>query len=51
MGVLDKSVNTLKNKAMPLALVSWNRHTPGEATWEQDDINASVTINYLHLTW
>jgi len=38
MTILDKSVKTLKNKAIPLVLVSWNRHAPGEATWEREDV-------------
>jgi len=38
MAILDKSVKTLKNKAIPLVLVSWNRHVPGEATWEREDV-------------
>ena len=33
MAILDRSVKTLKNKAIPLVLVSWNKHAPGEATW------------------
>ena len=38
MAIMDRSVKTLKNRAIPLVLVSWNRHTPGEATWEREDI-------------
>jgi len=38
MAILDRSVKTLKNKAIPLVLVSWNRHVPGEATWEREDV-------------
>ena len=38
MAILDKSVKILKNKAIPLVLVSWNRHVPGEATWEREDV-------------
>ena len=37
MAILDRSVKTLKNRAIPLVLVSWNRHAPGEATWERED--------------
>jgi len=33
MAIMDRSVKTLKNKAIPLVLISWNRHAPGEATW------------------
>ena len=38
MAILDRSVKALKNRAIPLVLVSWNRHAPGEATWEREDI-------------
>ena len=38
MVILDRSVKTLKNKAIPLVLVSWNRRAPGEATWEREDV-------------
>ena len=38
MAILDRNVKTLKNKAIPLVLISWNRHVLGEATWEQEDI-------------
>jgi len=38
MAILDRSVKTLKNKVIPLVLVSWNRHAPREATWEREDI-------------
>ena len=32
MAILDRSVKTLKNKAILLVLISWNRHALGEAT-------------------
>jgi len=38
MAILDKRVRILKNRAVPLVLFSWNRHAPGEATWEREDI-------------
>ena len=38
MTILDRSVKTLKNRAKPLVLISWNRHAPGEATWEREVI-------------
>jgi len=38
MAILDRSVKTLKNKTIPLILISWNRHALREATWEQEDI-------------
>ena len=37
MATLDRSIKILKNKVIPLALVSWNRHALGEATWERED--------------
>ena len=38
MVIMDRSVMTLKNRTISLVLVSWNRHSPGEATWEREDI-------------
>ena len=38
LAIIDRCVKTLKNKAIPLVLVSWNRHAPGEAIWEREDI-------------
>ena len=38
MAILDRSVKILKNRAIPLVLVSWNRQALGEATWEREDI-------------
>jgi len=38
MAILDRSVKTLKNRDIPLVLVSWSRHAPGEATWEREDV-------------
>ena len=38
MTILDRSVKTLKNKAILLVLVSLNMHAPGEATWELEDV-------------
>ena len=40
------SVKTLKNQTIPLVLVSWNRHSPGEATWEREDV---IRDRYPHL--
>ena len=37
MAIVDRSVKTLKNRTIPLVLVSWNRHSPREATWERED--------------
>jgi len=46
MTILDRSVKTLKNRTIPLVLVSWNKHAPGEATWEREDI---IRERYPHL--
>ena len=32
MVIMDRSVKNLKNRTIPLVLVSWNRYSPGEAT-------------------
>jgi len=36
MAIMDISVKILKNWTIPLVLVSWNRYSPGEATWERE---------------
>ena len=46
MAIIDRSIKKLKNKTIPLVLVSWNRHVPGEATWEQEDV---IRECYPHL--
>ena len=46
MAIVDRSVKTLKNRTIPLVLVSWNMHSPGEATWEQEDV---IRDRYPHL--
>jgi len=46
LAVLDRSVKTLKSRAIPLVLVSWSRHAPGEATWEREDV---IREHYPHL--
>ena len=38
MAIVDRSIKTLKNRTIPLVLVSWNRHSLGEATWEREDV-------------
>ena len=49
MAILDRSVKTQKNKAIPLVLVSWNRHAPGEATWEREDVIRECYPHLLYL--
>ena len=46
VAVLDRSTKVLKDKSIPLVLVSWNRHSRGEATWEREDV---VRERYLQL--
>jgi len=46
MVIMDRSVKTLKNRTILLVLVSWNRHSPGEATWEREDV---IRDRYPHL--
>jgi len=38
MAILDRSIKTLKNKAILLFMVPWNTHASGEATWKQEDV-------------
>ena len=38
IAIMDRSVKTLKNKVIPLVLVSWNRRAPREATWKREDV-------------
>ena len=38
IAIMDRGVKTLKNNIIPLVLVSWNRSTLGEATWEREDV-------------
>jgi hypothetical protein len=37
VAVIDRSTKVLKGREIPLVLVSWNRQSPGEATWERED--------------
>ena len=46
VAVLDRSSKKLKGREIPLVLVSWSRHSPGEATWEREDV---VRERYPHL--
>jgi len=46
MAIMDRSVKILKNQTIPLVLVSWNRHNPGEATWEREYV---IRDCYPHL--
>jgi len=46
MAIVDRSVKTLKNRTIPLVLVLWNRHSPGEATWERENV---IRDRYPHL--
>ena len=36
--VIGRSTKQLKGRTIPLVLISWNMHSPGEATWEREDI-------------
>ena len=47
MAIMDRSVKTLKNRTILLVLVSWNRHSLGEATWEREDV---IRDRYPHLS-
>ena len=46
MAIMDRSVKILKNRTIPLVLVLWNRHSPGESTWEREDV---IRDRYPHL--
>ena len=46
IATMDRSVKTLKNQTIPLVLLSWNRHSPEEATWEREDV---IRDRYPHL--
>ena len=35
--IVGRSTKVLKGITILLVLVSWNRHAPGEATWERED--------------
>ena len=38
ISIIGHSVKILKNMEILLVLVSWNRHSPDEATWEREDV-------------
>ena len=38
VAVIGQSSKKLKSREIPLVLVSWNGHSPGEATWEREDV-------------
>ena len=44
--VIDRSTKVLKGREIPLELVSWNRQSPEEATWERED---SIRERYPYL--
>jgi len=46
MAIMDRSVKTLKNRTIPLVLLSWNRYSLVEATWEREDV---IRDRYPHL--
>ena len=46
IAILDRSIKTIKNKAIPLVLVSWNMHALREATWEGKTSSVSVIPNF-----
>ena len=46
MAILDRTTKELKKQIIPLVLVSWGRRSPGEATWEREDI---IRDRYPHL--
>ena len=51
MAILDRSVKTLKNQAIPLVLVSWNRHAQEKLRGNERILFVSVTPNSLQLSW
>jgi hypothetical protein len=38
VAVIGQSSKKLKGREIPLVLVAWNEHSPGEATWEREDV-------------
>ena len=47
IAIMDRSVKTLKNQAIPLVLVSWNRHSPVKRLENGKTSSANVTPNFL----
>ena len=46
--ILDRSIKTLKNKAIPLVLVSWNRYAPGEPPGSGKMLFENAIPNFSH---
>jgi len=44
--IIDKEEKVLKNKTIPLVLVSWDPNSLGDSTWERDD---EIRAKYPHL--
>jgi len=44
--IIDKKEKVLKNKIIPLVLVSWDLNPPGDSTWERED---EIREKYFHL--
>ena len=38
VAVIGRSSKKLKGREIPLVLISWNDNSPGEATWEREDV-------------
>lgn len=36
--IIDRKVKALKIPMIPYVLVMWNQRSPGEATWEREDV-------------
>jgi len=46
IGIIDKKEKVLKNKTIPLVLVSWDLNSPVDSTWERED---KIGAKYPHL--
>ena len=44
--ILDQTTKELKKQTITLVLVSWGIRSPGEATWEREDV---IRDSYPHL--
>jgi len=44
--IIDKKEKVLKNKTIPLVLVSWDPNSPGDSTRERED---EIRTKYPHL--
>ena len=38
MVILDRTTKELKKQTISLVLVSWGKRSPGEVTWEREDV-------------